>query len=59
MRKMLMATDLSVRCDRALQRALSLAGELGAELEILHVVDESLIEGITRQHEAAARATIE
>jgi nucleotide-binding universal stress UspA family protein len=59
MRKILLATDLSVRCDRALQRAVSLAGELGAELEVIHVVDESLIEGITRQHEAAAKATIE
>jgi nucleotide-binding universal stress UspA family protein len=59
MRKILMATDLSVRCDRALQRAVSLAGELGPELEIIHVVDEALIEGITRQHEAAAKAAIE
>ena len=59
MRKIVMATDLSLRCDHALQRAVALAGEFGAELEVIHVVDESLIEGITRQHEAAAKAAIE
>ena len=39
---MLMASDLSARSGHALERALQLAATLGAELEILHVVDDSL-----------------
>ncbi|MBB3711800.1 nucleotide-binding universal stress UspA family protein [Limimaricola variabilis] len=38
----LMASDLSERSGHALARALQLATALGAELEILHVVDDSL-----------------
>lgn len=37
--KLPLATDMSVRCDRALDRALRLAGEFGAELVAAHVVD--------------------
>ena len=58
MKKILMATDLSARSDRALQRAVMLAHEFAAELKILHVVDESLLEAITLQHEAAAKSAI-
>lgn len=58
MKKVLMATDLSVRSDRALQRAAAIADEAGAELEIIHVIDESLLEAITLQHEAAAKDAI-
>lgn len=36
----LMATDLSSRCDRALDRAISLTGQWQAELVILHVLED-------------------
>lgn len=37
--RLLLATDLSARCDRALDRAAQLAGEWQAELVALHVLD--------------------
>ncbi len=40
MKNILVATDLSVRSDRALQRALNLARHYKAKLTILHVIDE-------------------
>ena len=58
MKKLLMATDLSARSDRALQRALALAREHKAELEVVHVVEDSLPEAIAQRHEDLARATI-
>lgn len=58
MKKILMATDLSARSDRALQRALAIARDFGAELKIVHIVDEAFVEAITLQHAAAARAAI-
>lgn len=36
----LLATDLSCRCDRALDRATALAAEWGASLVVLHVLQE-------------------
>lgn len=54
MKRILAATDLSVRSDRALQRALALADEFHAELEVVHIVDDSLPEAIRRQHAEAA-----
>lgn len=39
MRRLLLATDLSLRCDRALQRALTMAETSDVDLTILHVVD--------------------
>ncbi len=59
MKKILMATDLSARSDRALHRALMLARENGAKLEIVHVVDESLMESIKLQQQMAAKVAIE
>jgi len=44
--KLLMASDLSARSDVALQRALSLAEQLNAELTVLHVVDMDLPRGM-------------
>lgn len=41
-KKILLATDLSARCDRALDRAVALAGQWQAELVVLHVMEESL-----------------
>jgi nucleotide-binding universal stress UspA family protein len=40
LRKVLLATDLSARGDRALDRALAIAGEARAHLVILHVFEE-------------------
>jgi universal stress protein E len=40
MRRLLAATDLSSRSDRAVRRAGMMARQLGAELLVLHVVDE-------------------
>ena len=59
MQKLLMATDLSARSDRALQRALALAHQLGAKLEVIHIVSETVPESIAEQHETSARKTIE
>jgi nucleotide-binding universal stress UspA family protein len=39
--RLLLATDLSARCDRALDRAAQLAGEWRAELVALNVLDEA------------------
>lgn len=38
--RILLATDLSARCDRALDRAVTLANAWRAELLVLHVLDE-------------------
>lgn len=39
-RKVLLATDLSARCDRALERALSLTVAWSAQLVVLHVFED-------------------
>ena len=59
MEKLLVATDLSARSDRALQRALALAHQLGATLEVIHIVSDTVPESIAEQYEAGARTTIE
>lgn len=57
MRTILIATDLSARSDRALDRALMLAREHGADLTVLHVVDDALPQAvIDRQGREAAEA---
>jgi len=59
MKKLLMATDLSARSDRALQRALALAHQLGATLEVIHIVSDTVPVSIAEEYEASARTTIE
>ncbi|MCP4781035.1 MAG: universal stress protein [Hyphomicrobium sp.] len=59
MKKLLMATDLSARSDRALQRALALAHQLGATLEVIHIVSDTVPVSIAEQYQASARTTIE
>ena len=49
--KILVASDLTARSDRALARAFLLARELSAGLDVLHVVDENL-PGELRTHAA-------
>lgn len=44
-RAILLATDLSCRCDRALDRAILLAGEWNARLVVLHAMPRTAIEG--------------
>ena len=56
MRRILVATDLSTRSDRALRRASLIAGQCGGALTLVHVVDDDqpdyLIEG---QRQAAVQ----
>lgn len=58
MKRILMANDLSARSDRALQRAVALANEFKAELEILTVIDEMSIDELTCQNEAIAKQAL-
>ncbi|MDH3262397.1 MAG: universal stress protein [Paracoccaceae bacterium] len=48
MKKILVATDLSERSDRAVRRALRLAALSGAECHVLFVVDDSLPQDIAQ-----------
>jgi nucleotide-binding universal stress UspA family protein len=59
MKSLLMATDLSGRSDRALQRAIMLAQQHGAKLEILNIVDETLPNAALESLEKTATASIE
>jgi nucleotide-binding universal stress UspA family protein len=56
--KILVATDLSARSDRALQRAVALAHARASEVEVLHVIDDSFPEAIIDQLEQIAENTI-
>ena len=58
MKRILMATDLSARSDRALERAIDLAREHDAELTVIHVVDEDLPVSLADAHQATATRTI-
>lgn len=54
MKRLLMATDLSARSDRALGRAVRLAREHGARLTVVHVVDEGLPPPLAEAQTASA-----
>ena len=56
---LLMATDLSARSERALERALQLAGQHGASLEILNIVDEDLPDAAQGHMATVAKNEIE
>lgn len=57
MKSILVATDLSARSDRAIQRAVEIARQHGARLCVAHVVDDELPAHIAeRQKEAAETA---
>ncbi len=58
MKTLLLATDLSARSDRALERAMALAREHGARLTIAHVVDEDLPVALAEGQGKAAREAI-
>ncbi|HYG85641.1 MAG TPA: universal stress protein [Azospirillum sp.] len=54
MKKLLVASDLSRRSDRAVSQAAFLAGRTGAQLIVLHVVDDELPERVfTAEREQA------
>jgi nucleotide-binding universal stress UspA family protein len=49
-RKILLATDLSARCDRALDRALALADEWKADLVVVHVLEDEIAYPLDERH---------
>lgn len=54
MKRILVTSDLSVRSDRALERAIQLARQHGAALSVLHVIDDDLpLAVVERMTEAA------
>src|SRR5690554_308213 len=57
--KLLVASDLSTRSDVALQRALSLAEHLQAELTLLHVVDTELPLGLKTAYMQDANSVLQ
>ena len=56
--RLLVATDLSARSERALKRAILLADELGASLEVLHVIDDAMPARVLESYEGAARESV-
>jgi len=58
MKKILMATDLSDRSERALERGVLLARRLKVPIEVLHVVNDTAPAEITAQYETAATQTL-
>lgn len=58
MKRILVASDLTVRSDRALQRALAMAMKFQAELKVVHVVDETLASAVAVKHQEAARTAL-
>lgn len=58
MNKILIATDLSPRSDRALDRAVSLAQQHRAHLFVTHIVDEDLPASVADKLKAAADQVI-
>lgn len=58
MKNILLATDLSARADRALERAVSLAHAHGAQLTIVHVIDGDLPASLADSQAATARESI-
>jgi len=59
MKHILVATDLSARSDRAMDRAFALVRESGAEITVLHVVDDELPAAVADQLKVEAEAAIE
>ncbi len=58
MKKLVVATDFSVRSDRALRRATVIARCLGSELTLVHVIDADLPDRLAAAERDAARAIL-
>ncbi len=58
MKRLLMATDLSPRSDRAIERAINIAHQKGATLTILHVIDGDLPKGVVEVQKRIVTETI-
>lgn len=56
--RILVATDLSTRSDRALRRAILIARRVGASLSLVHVVDSDLPARMVEAERAAAAAIL-
>ncbi|MGO4740306.1 universal stress protein [Bosea sp. 2KB_26] len=59
LRRILVATDLSTRSDRALRRATFIAKRLGSSLWLVHVVDGDLPHRMIEAERSAAMAVLE
>lgn len=59
MKNILVATDLSARSDRAIDRAILLARQFDARLSIVHIVDDHLPVALAERQKDAAQATLE
>lgn len=58
MKRILMANDMSKRSDVALRRAVVLAKQFGAELEVLTVIGEMFLEATTSENELFAKQAL-
>lgn len=58
MKSIVVATDLSARSDRAIERALMLARLHRAELHVVHIVDDALPDSIARHQADAATSNM-
>jgi len=58
LKEILVATDLSARSDRAIERAILLAAQFDAHLEMFHVVDEELPASVADAQRTAAEADL-
>ena len=58
MKSLLVATDLTALSDRAVDRAVRLAARFGAELTVLHVVNNALDEKMRRDQHANATEVV-
>lgn len=54
MKPIILATDLSIRSDRALRRSLLLASSLGAPLHVIYVIDDDLPPDVTAEKRSVA-----
>lgn len=57
--RLLIATDLTERSDLALQRGVQMAGELGAGLRVLHVVEQGLPRRVALRRLNEAKSVIQ
>jgi nucleotide-binding universal stress UspA family protein len=58
MKNILVASDLSHRSDRAVERAVQLSEQHGAKITLLHVIDDELPEAMTSQMRVAAQENL-